>query len=816
MKKIYTIIAAALITLTANAQSILPTGKVFRIGEQIKTMDELATATADQNALFLIQNYGDNRDGKDAFYQQNTTDGKISTFVKTPNKYCLVKIAPSGDGYTIQAYNANYYQTNTGNQTEITTNTEPYVFTFTQAVASELNFRIESISTPTNQNYHCYLNTTTNGNTKRPIWNTTGGTGNYSRVNIFKANIIDRYTVTWSIKYNGKTTTKTTIVAQGEDAVVPEIPFTTITPVDAEAVKNITEDKTIEATATFNTPFTSSTDYSSATWYYLKAGRGTHYAYYNSNSSVSTSGNKTNTKNYKWAFIGNPIDGYKVINKESGDSKFVYAANGNNSTMLSMSDAETIWQIVDGSAQAANTFTFYLNGTSGGYWNSYDNNNAIGMWQQSVTDSGSRWLVEEAEADEDVQYTVTWNIKENGSDNIITILTTKVAEGETATLSASYPFTTLSPTEKTNVTKDVTVDVTATFSTPFTASTDYATATWYYIGSANKEHSSVNQPAYIYYNSESSNTIPFGSKTNSAAYKWAFIGNPINGYQIINKAAGEKNYVYDTSNSAPHIANTEQNDGWKVAEAHFGKETSRTAFGININGGNTYWNAGAQNITYYGFDDGSHWFVEEALQDESITLHESDGKMYATTCQPIAFSLSEGVTAYKVTEAINSDSETGTATLTAIDGDIPAGEPVVLIADNTNTTSVELTPSSDNTLEKSTDNKLQGVLSATAPTTTNYYFGQFGGKPGFYHTNINSVSSIKNKAYLPSDFAGANAASKGYAFSFGDDDVTGINSATETATTADENATRYNLQGQRVGKDAKGIIIIGGKKYIIK
>ena len=498
--------------------------------------------------------------------------------------------------------------------------------------------------------------------------------------------------------------------------------------------------------------------------------------------------------------------------------------NPNHNAVATVSNKENAAKIVFSQGnKGAGNFLLTPTGTSihlnvqsrpNGQW--YEN--SLVNWWGGIG-GFSQWIIYEPTytTTQITQYTVTWNINFNGTT---TTKTSTVASGEDAIApEADYPFTTITPVDAgavKNITDGKTINATYTFNTPFTASTDYATATWYYIGSANKEHSSVNQPAYIYYNSESSNTIPFGSKTNSAAYKWAFIGNPINGYQIINKAAGEKNYVYGTSNSAPHIANTEQNDGWKVAEAHFGKETSRTAFGININGGDTYWNAGAQNITYYGFDDGSHWFVEEALQDESITLHESDGKMYATTCQPIAFSLSEGVTAYKVTEAINSDSETGTATLTAIDGDIPAGEPVVLIADNTNTTSVELTPSSDNTLEKSTDNKLQGVLSATAPTTTNYYFGQFGGKPGFYHTNINSVSSIKNKAYLPSDFAGANAASKGYAFSFGDDDVTGINSATETATTADENATRYNLQGQRVGKDAKGIIIIGGKKYIIK
>ena len=46
------------------------------------------------------------------------------------------------------------------------------------------------------------------------------------------------------------------------------------------------------------------------------------------------------------------------------------------------------------------------------------------------------------------------------------------------------------------------------------------------------------------------------------------------------------------------------------------------------------------------------------------------------------------------------------------------------------------------------------------------------------------------------------------------DDPTGINRITTTNTNAD--AQRYNLQGQRVGKDFKGIVVVGGKKMILK
>ena len=43
---------------------------------------------------------------------------------------------------------------------------------------------------------------------------------------------------------------------------------------------------------------------------------------------------------------------------------------------------------------------------------------------------------------------------------------------------------------------------------------------------------------------------------------------------------------------------------------------------------------------------------------------------------------------------------------------------------------------------------------------------------------------------------------------------TGINNITTEATDAD--APVYNLSGQRVGKNAKGVLVKNGKKYVVK
>ena len=78
---------------------------------------------------------------------------------------------------------------------------------------------------------------------------------------------------------------------------------------------------------------------------------------------------------------------------------------------------------------------------------------------------------------------------------------------------------------------------------------------------------------------------------------------------------------------------------------------------------------------------------------------------------------------------------------------------------------------------------------------------------GFYKANGNVVS--ENKAYL--DLTGTNA--KSFALPGGETD--GIRSI-ENGKLRIENSNYYNLAGQRVGKDYKGIVIVNGKKMLNK
>ena len=112
---------------------------------------------------------------------------------------------------------------------------------------------------------------------------------------------------------------------------------------------------------------------------------------------------------------------------------------------------------------------------------------------------------------------------------------------------------------------------------------------------------------------------------------------------------------------------------------------------------------------------------------------------------------------------------------------------------------------------KDEDNVLRGTDHPVKTTSGDIYYAFTDGDQGygFYWMNPTGAA-FKNgahKAYLPyKNSAGA----KGFV---GFDTTTGVNDELHLDTTIDESPI-YNLSGQRVDKDYKGIVIINGKKYL--
>ena len=117
-------------------------------------------------------------------------------------------------------------------------------------------------------------------------------------------------------------------------------------------------------------------------------------------------------------------------------------------------------------------------------------------------------------------------------------------------------------------------------------------------------------------------------------------------------------------------------------------------------------------------------------------------------------------------------------------------------------------------------NLLKASVTATDITTemlTNKYYYFFSSNPeeAFYRLDAPATSAA-GKAYLETtQTIGSTATGEAkLSIIIDDSETTSIKDA--KAVSYDENAPMYNLAGQRVAKDFKGVVIQGGKKFIVK
>ena len=104
--------------------------------------------------------------------------------------------------------------------------------------------------------------------------------------------------------------------------------------------------KTYEIECNSTLPFKVSNDYATAHWYNMTI-RSNKEKYVASSSSVPYPNGPTslNRDGAKWAFMGNPFDGIKVLNKAAGAGQTLGVDGSNNVVML---DGETTWVIQEG------------------------------------------------------------------------------------------------------------------------------------------------------------------------------------------------------------------------------------------------------------------------------------------------------------------------------------------------------------------------------------------------------------------------------------------------------------------------------------
>ena len=217
---------------------------------------------------------------------------------------------------------------------------------------------------------------------------------------------------------------------------------------------------------------------------------------------------------------------------------------------------------------------------------------------------------------------------------------------------------------------------------------------------------------------------------------------------------------------------------------------------------------------YKGTQKPVQLYVESDLEDVTLTIKAVG---FATLYYgDRALKVPEGVTAktYKVVSGKLAESKKYVA-----GSKIPAGEAVVLKG-----AAGEYTFLVTSTTEpKDADNMLKGSDEAEMTTGGNYYYAlqakakDGSGGPGMYWMNSTGAAfeNGAHKAYLALDEKFAEAQSVGGAKSFYlfDEATTGISSiGAET----DDRTEMYNLNGQRVDRGYKGVVIKNGKKFLKK
>ena len=160
----------------------------------------------------------------------------------------------------------------------------------------------------------------------------------------------------------------------------------------------------------------------------------------------------------------------------------------------------------------------------------------------------------------------------------------------------------------------------------------------------------------------------------------------------------------------------------------------------------------------------------------------------------------EGLKAYAATYGAEN------ITLTDVT-EVPANKGIVLQGTANTTYTVPVLASTD--AEVTTD--LKGSATTDYAVNQNdykyYVLANVGGEEGFYeYTGTAAIPA--GKAFFEVAAGGA----KFLPIIISEDETDGIKSVT----TAVENGVRYNLAGQKVGADYKGIVIVNGKKYMNK
>lgn len=872
MKKIYTALAGLLLTCgAAQAQSILPEGQEFSAkGDQVTTLEDLYTASQDANQLFLLQNHGyvQNNNSGPSFYAQPASGSSLVYEAENAlDESALFKlnVTRSGDEgsyaytVTVQSLSGQYIQgpvNNNPSNTDMTLGAEAVSYTLTLPTGRNANEFWFSY-TADGRTWHF------NNDGGVPKWHQPG-TGAWSRTNVYKANLQAASQRTYTLEVvNAPEGATLTYSLAGTPFVDNSVTVTGSKGTSDLTVSGVPSNYNYTVTlsgSVFTVTFYQLTDISALTdttdesvIYTISAQptgtlgnnanqfRGWLYgdsAIHQLNACAGTcdgSENKevahnTNDAYQQFAFIKSVDDTWRLYNV--GEGRFATcAADGPSALVDSVPQnarltiapsvnvqGYTIIKINDVMLNVSHGYTpdIYMTNIA-----SEDEGNRLlvlatgtkltaeqlaaihGQLEGETPDTtDTKALVDEAyaalqtAADKAVQYSVGTGLNQ-------------YSEATAGTLAAAKTAADALLATKTSTNIDSINAATSALYAAVEGLTLNMPATGTYLRLKNLKTGRYLTAA----EGVGTATTMTTAEDADAATIFYFAGNETKS-GLVSYTTGE--YVTQTG-------------GLQVAEP--GTTANGRRFGANTNFVGTYMtyqmNGGwhylrgetPESATVTGVRNGEladstyAWTLETVTKLPVALPVQGKNGTYGTLCLPHnTYSVTDDATAYKVTAV----ADNGELTTKAMDADftmlmlginntvIPAGEPVILVSTN-NAESVTVTITNRTGITKSEDNLLQGAQTATAVSADSLYLGlDENNYPGFYATTAQYVT---NAAFLAKS---ASKAGAGYL----EDVVTRIEQAVAEAN--GENAVRYNLAGQRVGKSYKGVVISNGKKMLVK
>lgn len=624
----------------------------------------------------------------------------------------------------------------------------------------------------------------------------------------FTYNGVEKYTQETSTLVGQEYPAITTTFPFGVSATKPEGTITELDVVDGKV------NKTIELES--NLPFVYAADYESVSnWYYLIFHANTkNRLYYDGTENVldasKTAVDANNREAYAWSFVGDPFDGFQVVNKLAGSTRSLNAAEGG---AVVSEGTNNVFMLT---ASTHGTNGFFMQCTTGDYKQRFNKqNNKVVYW--SGADAGSTFMVEVCDLTGATDLQALIDQVKAAQENYVAGTTV----GYLTQASVNAVAQAVTDAENYLLNGPVTAEESAEHQTAI----DNAIAAletvqpeegkFYNIVSSCTRDDRANQQVYV----NNSGTMHFANASSTLATSLGRV------FQFVPASDG-KFYIYNVERGVymqtiGKASETDVANAKPVTIANMGKDN---IVSIKPDGQNLM-HAQANNSIIVGwnspeYDNGSAWVIAEVADisatSHPVTITEAGWATLVLGCDA---TIPAGVKAYAVSAVGD-----GYATLADVTGTIPANEAVLL---NAEAGTYEFKYAAESTPVNVT-NELVGTVFDTNVEANAYVLSAQGDPAvvGFYNAKFNVSTDTTNdgtteepavtyeaflnnafKAYLPA----TTAESRFLVFNFGDDNATAIEGI-EAECTA--NAVVYDLAGRRVQKAQKGLYIVNGKKVI--